>query len=309
MNTIYNKGELAIQKKYGETNIANRVQRVVKNEIVPGAIAFVENQAMVIVSSADSDGNLWTSLLIGDYGLASVTNQNTISFNLKKIHSPKNDIFFNNINNESSKIGSIFIELGSRRRFRINGKVNKTSSKINLQIEEAYPNCPKYIQRRILIIPEKQEILNPEISSGTQLSIQQQQWIINTDTLFVGSQSHEKKMDASHRGGNYGFIDILENGNLKIPDYVGNSMYNTLGNIFENPNVGLLFIDFKQGNTLQLTGKASLLFDQHTPVDNQKTTETGRYWLFKPEKWIETKQHHKAIWKYEDASPFNPEVI
>ncbi len=307
MSAIYNKGEIALQEKFGETKMANRVRRAIKNEIVPGAIAFIENQSMVIVSSVDENNNVWTSLLIGDYGLASVVNQNEILFDTKKIQSSTNDVFFKNTAKENSKMGSIFIELGSRRRFRINGNVNHETTNIHLQIEEAYPNCPKYIQRRILTITKNSKKATPEISSGTQLNTSQKTLILKSDTFFVGSQSTDEKLDSSHRGGNPGFIQILENSDLKIPDYIGNSMYNTLGNIFENPNVGLLFIDFKQGNTLQITGTASLLLDQHTDIDNKKTTDTGRYWVFKPQKWIETFEHNNAIWEYEDASPFNPD--
>ncbi len=304
---MYHKGELILQKKFGETKIADRVRRAIKNEIVPGAIAFIENQSMVVVSSVDEKNVVWTSILIGDYGLASVVNQNEILFDLEKIQSPKEDIFFKNMIKKNTKMGSIFIELGSRRRFRINGNAHYKPSAIHLQIEEAYPNCPKYIQRRILTITKNTKKAISKIESGTKLNTEQQTLILNSDTFFVGSQSTNGKLDCSHRGGNTGFIEILENGDLKIPDYTGNSMYNTLGNILENSNVGLLFIDFKQGNTLQINGNASLLLDQNTNIDHKKTTDTGRYWIFKPLKWIETFQHNNATWQYEDASPFNPD--
>ncbi len=113
-------------------------------------------------------------------------------------------------------------------------------------------------------------------------------------------------MDASHRGGAKGFVEILENGTLKIPDYKGNSMYNTLGNFLLNPRAGLLFIDFQAGITLQLSGTASLLFNQSAGEDLQKTTGTGRYWLFETKEWILTEQHHQADWEFIDFSPFNP---
>jgi len=86
-------------------------------------------------------------------------------------------------------------------------------------------------------------------------------------------------------------------------------MYNTLGNILQTKKAGLLFIDFENKRTLQLTGKAELLFDQHTELDTQKTTGTGRYWLFSTIKWIQTDNHHPMDWEYLDASPFNPEFV
>ncbi len=306
-DTIYNKGEQTIQEKFGETKMANRVQRGVKDLIVPGAVAFIKNQPMVILSSKDAEGSIWVSILINDFGFAKVPAPKKILFDLENIRSSRKDIIYSNIQTQSN-VGSIFIELGSRRRFRVNGTALLKENRISLEIEEAYPNCPKYIQRRVLNVPKENNSIIPDINMGTALSMTQQHWIINSDTLFVGSQSAEGKMDASHRGGNYGFIEVLKNGDLKIPDYVGNSMYNTLGNFVENPNAGLLFIDFKMNRTLQLSGKASLLFDQESEEDAHKTTNTGRYWIFKVEKWIQTNNHSNATWSYEDASPFNPDL-
>ncbi|MEL7247025.1 MAG: pyridoxamine 5'-phosphate oxidase family protein [Bacteroidota bacterium] len=84
--------------------------------------------------------------------------------------------------------------------------------------------------------------------------------IRQADTFFWATQSSAGKADASYRGGKAGFVEILANGQLRIPDYPGNSLFNSLGNIHENPNTSLLFVDFEQGNVLQLTGKATLSF-------------------------------------------------
>jgi predicted pyridoxine 5'-phosphate oxidase superfamily flavin-nucleotide-binding protein len=58
--------------------------------------------------------------------------------------------------------------------------------------------------------------------------------------------------------GNPGFVKILDDRRIALPDYNGNHMFNTLGNLVINPNAGLLFIDFDSGWTLQLTGRASI---------------------------------------------------
>ena len=109
-------------------------------------------------------------------------------------------------------------------------------------------------------------------------------------------------------GGNPGFVEVLADGALKIPDYQGNMMYNTLGNIAQNGKAGLLFIDYKKRNVLQLSGTASLLFDQHNELDDLRTTGTGRYWLFETKAWIQTDKQHDLDWEYMDASPFNPKI-
>jgi hypothetical protein len=50
---------------------------------------------------------------------------------------------------------------------------------------------------------------------------------------------------------------------LTFPDYMGNRMFQTLGNLTANPHVGLLLVDWETGNTLQLTGRAQIVWDTH----------------------------------------------
>ncbi len=305
MTGIFHNGEKEVQQMMGEEIKAHSVGRIIKDSIEPFVVNFIEKQPMVIMSSVDTYGNVWASILIGNFGLAKVPNTNTLVFDESMIYSSKNDVFYQNIE-DNPEIGSLFIELASRRRFRINGISSGYGSNIEVEVHEAYPNCPKYIQSRVLSVPDHFKEINPNTSQGEQLGESEKDWIISADTLFVGSRSLEGKMDVSHRGGNPGFVEMLDDSTLKIPDYQGNSMYNTLGNFLENPNSGILFVDFKKGTTLQLTGKAELLFDQKSEEDLQKTTRTGRYWLFNVEKWIRTEDHHNVNWELLDYSPFNP---
>src|SRR4030095_12436506 len=81
------------------------------------------------------------------------------------------------------------------------------------------------------------------------------------DTLFIASVHADAGADASHRGGQPGFVRVLDERRLLIPDYAGNTMFQTLGNIAADPRVGLLFVDFDTGATLQLTGRARILWE------------------------------------------------
>ena len=305
MSEVYHDGEKAIQQSVGETLNAERSGSVITDTIMAGAINFIEKQPMAIVSSVDKNGQVWASLLIGDFGFVKVPNPNALVFDGNLISSAKSDIFYENIA-KTPQIGLLFIELASRRRFKINGVPTIQNGKIEVKIQEAYPNCPKYIQKRVISLPDKFSEIIPTIFQGEKLDAVEKNWITKADTFFVGSQSNEGRLDVNHRGGNAEFVEILDDFTLKKPDYRGNSMFNTFGNIFQNPNVGLLFIDFEKGNTLQLTGKAELLFDQKTEIDVQKTGGTGRFWLFKTEKWLRTENHHKVDWEFLDYSPFNP---
>ena len=82
-------------------------------------------------------------------------------------------------------------------------------------------------------------------------------------------------------------------------------MFSTLGNIYENPKAALLFIDYRKGQTLQLSGLATLEFNQHSDKDFHKSGETGRFWTFEIKHWIKTINHHQVNNEFIDFSPFN----
>ena len=95
--------------------------------------------------------------------------------------------------------------------------------------------------------------------------------VARADTFFIASQFSEgggdwtEGIDVSHRGGPPGFVLVAHETALLFPDYSGNCMFNTLGNLLINPRCGLLFVDFDSGDTLQLTGEAEILMGpEHT---------------------------------------------
>jgi predicted pyridoxine 5'-phosphate oxidase superfamily flavin-nucleotide-binding protein len=304
MNETYHEGEKKIQQITGEADIANSLSRLITNMVTAGAINFIEKQPMTIVSSAASQNKIWVSVLIGDFGFVKVHELDSISFDKTLIRSTPKDIFYENIEKDH-QIGALFIELAKRKRYRVNGTVKLEDNLMMLHINEAYPNCPKYIQRRVIALPEHFTVQDAVISKGTDFPATFQKMICKADTVFVGSKAADGRMDASHRGGNPGFIEILDDKTIKIPEYPGNSMFNTMGNFVQNPFAGLLFVDFEKGETLQLTGSVEMKFNQ-TGEDLVKTNGTGRHWVFKMDEWIYTEKHHDVQWEFLDYSPFNP---
>lgn len=303
ISTPFHAGEIAVQALAGETDIANRVGRMLQPELAPQAISFIQQQTMVVVASTDDQENIWASLLLGDEGFIEVLNPESLVIHEDALRSAPAGILFEHLQTENS-VGLLFHEMESRRRYRANGTAIRRNGRIEINVQEAYPNCPKYIQRRLS--SDTVAVSEVEVTRGQVLGSQEQEWIAQADTFFLATQSLAGKADASHRGGNSGFVEILPDGRLRIPDYPGNSMFNSLGNIHENPKAGLLFVDFEGGNVLQLSGTAKLIFDQHSAEDLQATGDTGRFWIFEPKEWIRTNNHHLSSWEYLDASPFNP---
>jgi uncharacterized protein len=96
------------------------------------------------------------------------------------------------------------------------------------------------------------------------LDERQQRTITAADTFFIGSTDPEGNADASHRGGNPGFLQVLSPNRLRWTEYRGNSMFMTLGNIAADPCCGLLVPDWHTGATLQLTGTAEITWDEES---------------------------------------------
>src|SRR6185503_17409934 len=97
-------------------------------------------------------------------------------------------------------------------------------------------------------------------SSGSGLTPEILAFVRRADTFFVASRGPDGGLDVSHRGGAPGFVESMRDGALRIPDYPGNSMFNTFGNLLRDPRAGLLFADFEHGHVLRLTGRARLDF-------------------------------------------------
>jgi uncharacterized protein len=302
----FHEGELFAQQQVGEEMMARQNAQIITETIAKGALKFIAQQRLVVLSSVDAQQHVWASVLLGSPGFIDSIDPQTIEFDLTKVILNPEDPLWANIQIES-QIGILAIELASRRRLRINGKVACiTSDRLELNVLESYPNCPKYIQRRHLIDNPNSAVAkqSSEPQFGQFLTSKHQDWIKSADTLFVASVHPQRGADASHRGGNPGFVQILDDRSLRIPDYSGNSMFNTLGNLVVNPQAGLVFLDFARSRTLQLTGKVFIQW--HLDDGNDPTGGTCRYWDLMIDRWIETDLPRSLNWEFLDFSPYNP---
>lgn len=76
--------------------------------------------------------------------------------------------------------------------------------------------------------------------------------------FFLATADEQGRPDCSYKGGMPGFVRIRDESTLAFPDYDGNGMFRSLGNIVVNPHVGLLFIHFEESDRLRVNGTASL---------------------------------------------------
>jgi hypothetical protein len=300
----FHEGELRVQRLVREESMAERNGTMIADRIMGGALPFLAQQSMVVFGSRDGQGRLWASMLFGSRGFMKSVDGRTVDFDLSQVAVQQHDPFWRNIE-ANPAVGMIAIELGSRRRIRINGEISRPAENtLQLTVREAFPNCPKYITRRTVKSVAAGEPLQREMNSGTVLAPGQEHLLGRADVLFIATAHPTRGADASHRGGNPGFIEVLDGETLRIPDYAGNSMFNTFGNLVVDPAAGLVVPDFEHGRALLLTGRAEILFNGDDPID--ATGGTHRFLVFHMEGWLQLTLPAAVKSEFIDYSPFNP---
>jgi uncharacterized protein len=81
------------------------------------------------------------------------------------------------------------------------------------------------------------------------------------DMFFLATADAEGRPTCSYKGGEPGFVRVLDPHTVAFPNYDGNGMYLSTGNVLVNPHVGMLFIDLERGHRMRLEGEASIDLD------------------------------------------------
>jgi predicted pyridoxine 5'-phosphate oxidase superfamily flavin-nucleotide-binding protein len=265
-----------------------------------------EKLPYLFVGSEDEQGRIWASLLTGEPGFVSAPDAETLA--VGPVHSLPNTLGALEV---GQKLGLLGIEFSTRRRNRANGIVRaRRDGGFSLHVEQSFGNCAQYIHRRVYRCaggapfavepaprrgagaPSVDEQGRPRMSSDERslLSGRARALIERSDTFFIATTSgrkHERGakpapehgLDVSHRGGPPGFVQVTNEGDAAVlswPDFRGNYMFCTLGNLEIDDRAGLLFVDFETGSTLALTGCAGVVVG--SPGDGQY--DTGRQLRF-----------------------------
>ncbi|KAI0839835.1 hypothetical protein F5Y06DRAFT_16634 [Hypoxylon sp. FL0890] len=174
-------------------------------------------------------------------------------------------------------MAGLAIDLETRDRVKIMGRMvvgtaNLTKPGIGdlqlaLQVEGSLGNCPKYISRKHVVphVPQP-ELVSAEIGKNDPLPREAVEVISKADMFFIASKFGNRSMDTNIRGGAPGFVRVLRNSpadeggvSLVYPEYSGNRLYQTLGNLHQNPEAGLVIPDYETGDVLYVTGKTTIL--------------------------------------------------
>ncbi|HUR90908.1 MAG TPA: pyridoxamine 5'-phosphate oxidase family protein [Ramlibacter sp.] len=219
----------------------------------------------MLLASVDAQGQPWASALAGAPGFAHSPDDHTLQLEAwPAAHDPLAASL-----HPGAALGLLGIQQHTRRRNRMNGHVAEADGKrLRIRVDQSFGNCPKYIQAREARF-DAGRAAAPQVTRMAALDANAQALVRSADTFFIAtahpqardSEKREHGIDVSHRGGKPGFVRVDGGHLLTVPDFTGNSFFNTIGNLLLEPRCGLLFVDFATGDTLQLSATARLVED------------------------------------------------
>lgn len=259
----FHEGERAMQARAGMEEEAAGLGRGIAASMPAQMGRLLFPFRLAAVASRGADGRVWASLLSGAPGFLHPLDERVLL--VRGLGHPA-DPLATNVRAQPA-VGLLAIDLGARRRLRLNGRAEVDADRgLRVTVEQLYANCPQYIHTRRLEAPGEPLSVTRAATRGAVLSAAQRERIAAADTFFIASAHPARGADASHRGGGPGFVHVLAPDRLRFPDYPGNNMFNTLGNLAVDPRAGLVFPDFARGGTLQLTGRATVSWEAGAPA-------------------------------------------
>lgn len=268
----FHDGERAVQERLGvRARIEQQGRRFIREYLTEQQREFYPQLPFVLLGSVDAAARPWASILTGPSGFIQSPDPHTLTIAALP---PSGDPLASHLA-VGVRLGVLGIEFATRRRNRANGRVAALDPHgVTITMDQTFGNCPKYIRRR------EHRFVAPAASTETPVTQPldtlgeteaeaeaARRLVTSADTFFIathtdrGGDPYSEGVDVSHRGGSPGFVRVEDARTLIIPDYIGNSHFNTLGNLHVNPRAGLLFIDFASGTLLSLTGVVEILWD------------------------------------------------
>lgn len=258
---------------------------------------FYAQLPALIVGAVDEAGAPWATVLEGAPGFVHSPDPRTLRVDaLPGAEDPVHAALV-----AGAALGCLGIELPTRRRNRANGTVvARDGGGFTLAVEQAFGNCPQYIQTRTPSLTAERAA---PAECGRSLDGAGRQAIRAADTFFVASyvegEGSRRAVDVSHRGGRSSFVRV-DGDVLTIPDFAGNLHFNTLGNLLINPRAGLVFVDFARGDLLQVSGATELVF---AGPELAAFAGAERLWRLQVEQFVRRRGALALRWSFGEPSP------
>lgn len=256
---------------------------------------FLRRAPLFALGTLDAQRRPWTTLWGGVPGLSQALGNDILAFRtpVDARYDPVVQALFDNevedgkvrqAGNKNVMVSGLAMDLENRKRIKLFGRMvvaaigkdaeeagnageheadatgrSDMSIQLVLKMEQFLGNCPKYINiKKLDSVKPHAELA----SEGPILSAEALKLISQADMFFISSSNGDADMDTNHRGGAPGFVRVRlssDASELIWPEYSGNRLYQTLGNLMVTPLAGLAFPDCETGNVLYVTGTTTVL--------------------------------------------------
>ncbi|KAK4111435.1 hypothetical protein N656DRAFT_780725 [Canariomyces notabilis] len=247
----------------------------------------VSASPLVAVGALDDQGQPWTTIWGGELGFARPITHGVLG--MRSLVDRANDPVVRALlgkaaagqvvqPTEGNAMSALSINLETRDRVKLAGKMmvgtvvarpdSETTgeAQVGMLIHESLGNCPKYLNKKTV----RAHVPSPKLVSSSLPLVPEALALIDKADMFFLSSTNGQTMDTNHRGGPPGFVRVVSNlpdagvdgdGGLVLvyPEYSGNRLYQTLGNLHTDPRVGIVIPDFETSDVLYLAGETQLL--------------------------------------------------
>ena len=220
---------------------------------------WIEKSTLVGLATCRADGSIEVGLRAAGSSLASAPDNYQL-----EIRNQMDTRYGDEDQNlsENPFAGAIFMLPGENSTLRANGRARSTDEKLHLEVAETFMHCPKAFIRSGLWAGKSAP--SPDsypAEAGTSLGPSSRAFLATSPFLLIGTSLKDGGADISPRGDPAGFVHILDDHTLLIPDRPGNNIADTFRNLLANPQVGLLFLIPGVDCALQISGTAELTTD------------------------------------------------
>jgi uncharacterized protein len=228
----FHAGEQTIQSLAGVRDRMELKGRAIIRDYMPEQHrSFFAALPFMVVGLADQNGHPWATTLSGPPGFMNSPDEHLLT--IKAWLDPGDPL--HSCIRDGAPVGGLGIELSTRRRNRINGRIENCiiGEGFSIRVQQSFGNCPKYIQARNER-PQFRSKPLPASRMASDLGDNEVSFIAEADTFFIASRSAQldqeessQGLDVSHRGGVPGFVQVVSRAELCFPDFSGNLLFNT----------------------------------------------------------------------------------
>ena len=301
----FHEGEAQLQAESGVDTAAfdAMADQGFKPESRDSEARFVNDRTFSVAATIDDSGQPWASPLFGTAGdLFEVLDATTV-----RICAPTvpGDPLFENIRAEAA-LGVLYFDPSLRRRSKSIGTAEVAGDgSITYRMHRHFGICNKYIFKRThkpSTEPDTTSVRAEQTVRAKRLSDDDRAQLAQADTVFLASFHTKHGADPTHRGGPAGFISVIDDTTISLPDYTGNGMFQTLGNLVLDDRIGFVSVDFNTGRTIHITGNGAVTASPDSDPFSQRT-------LTITIDQIRTSWHQPGNWTDIEAFDLRPGLI